>query len=129
MGISVNINRYEWAVFVQKLEKRDFDMVTLAWSLGYSVSLSAMAFIPGEGADPISAASSIPRLDRIIEAARMEFKRREENCMYHRFHQILHQEQPYTFLFCPSELVVGEQTLLKRKGTCHGPLSGRMEGC
>ena len=35
---------------------------------------------------------------------RTEFDHQKRIAMYHRFHEILHEEQPYTFLFCSKEL-------------------------
>ena len=45
-GIDMEINRFEWAVFVQKLNKRDFDAVILRWSLGYNEAASFCLIIP-----------------------------------------------------------------------------------
>jgi peptide/nickel transport system substrate-binding protein len=106
IGINVNINRFEWAVFVQKLEKRDFDMVSLGWNLGYSGDPYQLWHSSQVKSGSNFCGFINPEADRIIEAARMEFDEEKRTAMYHRFHQILHQEQPYTFLFCPSELVV-----------------------
>ena len=48
--------------------------------------------------------------DRIIEAARKEFNEAKRVKMYHRFHEIIHEEQPYTFMFCtPAQVVVGKR--------------------
>jgi peptide/nickel transport system substrate-binding protein len=43
--------------------------------------------------------------DTIIENARVEFNRNNRIKMYHRFHEILHEEQPYTFMFARPALV------------------------
>ena len=43
--------------------------------------------------------------DRIIETARQEFDLEKRIPLYHRFHEILHEEQPYTFLFTAEALV------------------------
>ena len=42
--------------------------------------------------------------DRIIEEARREFNAEKRRKLYHRFHEILHEEQPYTFLFTSEAL-------------------------
>ena len=34
----------------------------------------------------------------MIEAARVEFDPVKRNKLYHQFHRLLHEEQPYTFL-------------------------------
>ncbi|HBZ55179.1 MAG TPA: peptide-binding protein, partial [Syntrophobacteraceae bacterium] len=43
--------------------------------------------------------------DRIIVEARQEFDEAKRRQMYHRFHEIIHEEQPYTFLFTLEALV------------------------
>ena len=106
IGIEISINRYEWAVFLSKIQSHDFDAVPLAWSLGYSgdpYQLWHSSMIK-QGSN--YCAFSNAEADRLIEAARMEFDANKRNKMYHRFHEILHEEQPYTFLFCNPELVV-----------------------
>ena len=50
-------------------------------------------------------ALSIELSDKLIEAARTEFDKARRIEMYHRFHEILHEEQPYTFLYCPKGLM------------------------
>jgi ABC-type transport system substrate-binding protein len=44
-----------------------------------------------------------PEVDKIIEDARLEFDAQKRKHLYWRFQQIIHDEQPYTFLFYPEE--------------------------
>ena len=44
-------------------------------------------------------------IPRIIEEARPEFDVEKRNVLYHRFDRILHDEQPYTFLFTSDNLI------------------------
>lgn len=106
VGIEISVNRYEWAVFLSKIQSHDFDAVPLAWSLSYSGDPYQLwhSSMIAQGSN--YCAFSNAEADRIIEAARMEFDDKKRNRMYHRFHEILHEEQPYTFLFCNPELVV-----------------------
>ncbi len=106
VGIEMDITRYEWAVFVQKLHEHDFDAITLAWSLGYSgdpYQLWHSSQIKG-GSNYCSFSNR--ETDRIIEEARREFDEKKRIAMYHRFGEILHEEQPYTFMYCTPALVV-----------------------
>ncbi len=105
IGIRMEIRKLEWAVFIQRIQDHNFDACTLAWSLGwesdpYQLWHSSQA---EKGSNYVGFINA--EADRIIEEARQEFdpvKRRE---MYHRFHRILHEEQPYTFLFTTEALV------------------------
>ncbi len=105
-GIQMEINRYEWAVFVKKLHERDFDAVTLSWSLSwegdpYQLWHSSQV---KEGSNFCGFSNS--EADRIIVNARREFNGKKRISMYRRFHEIIHNEQPYTFLYCTPALVV-----------------------
>lgn len=107
VGIDMNINRYEWAVFLEKIQSRNFDATSLAWSDPdfqddpYQIWHSSQ--IKG-GSNYIGFSSR--EADRIIERARMEFDERKRITMYRRFQEILHEEQPYTFMFTNPALAV-----------------------
>ncbi len=98
-GIEMEITRFEWAVFVNKLNKRDFDAVTLAWNLGYGGDPYQLwhSSQVEKGSNFCSFVNS--EADSIIKKARVEFNQGRRIKLYHRFHEILHEEQPYTFMF------------------------------
>ncbi|SFN06513.1 ABC transporter substrate-binding protein [Thermodesulforhabdus norvegica] len=105
VGIEMHIRRLEWAVFIQKIQSRDFDACTLGWSLGwesdpYQVWHSSQA---EQGSNFVGFRND--EADLIIEKARREFDPERRRRLYHRFHEILHEEQPYTFLFTMKALV------------------------
>lgn len=105
VGIDMHIRRLEWAVFIQKIQSRDFDACTLGWSLGwesdpYQVWHSSQAEY---GSNFVGFRNE--EADRLIESARREFDAEKRRKLYHRFHEILHEEQPYTFLFTTKALV------------------------
>ena len=107
VGIEMSINRYEWAVFVEKLNKREFDAVTLGWSLGYNSDPYAVwhsSQIANRGFNFCSFRNK--EADMIMEKARTEFDEVKRDRMYNRLHEIIHDEQPYTFMFCSPALVV-----------------------
>lgn len=104
-GIRMQIRKLEWAVFIQQIQERKFDAVTLGWSLSvesdpYQLWHSSQA---SEGSNFVG--FSHPEADRIIEEARATFDKQKRIALYHRFHRILHEEQPYTFLFCTERLM------------------------
>lgn len=103
-GIEVNIVRYEWAVFIDRIQSRDFEAVTLAWSLGYAGDPYQLwhSSQADSGSNYISFRNS--EADEILEKARREFDDDKRAKLYHRFHEILHEEQPYTFLYANPEL-------------------------
>ncbi len=105
-GIEMEINKYEWAVFVEKLHKRDFDAVTLSWSLGYSGDPYQIWHSSQTENGSNFCYFKNTEADDIITRARMEFDEDKRNAMYKRFHEILYIEQPYTFLFCTPALSI-----------------------
>lgn len=105
VGIRMGIRKLEWAVFIQKIQSHEFDACTLAWSLSwesdpYQLWHSSQA---DRGSNFVGFRHE--EADRIIEAARTEFDPEKRRRLYHRFHEILHEEQPYTFLFTTEALV------------------------
>jgi peptide/nickel transport system substrate-binding protein len=105
-GIEMNIQTLEWSIFTEKLSSRDFDAITLGWSLGlehdpYQLWHSSQV---GRGSNSVGFRSA--EADKLIEDARVEFDPVKRRALYHRFNEILHEEQPYTFLFCDAELSI-----------------------
>ncbi|OHD64790.1 MAG: hypothetical protein A2176_10720 [Spirochaetes bacterium RBG_13_51_14] len=106
-GVDMDINRYEWAVFLDKIQSRNFDATSLGWSDPdfqddpYQIWHSSQ--IKG-GSNYIGFSNR--EADRIIEEARKEFNEKKRIAMYHRFHEILHYEEPYTFMYTNPALAV-----------------------
>lgn len=106
-GIEMSINQFEWAVFIDKIQRRDFDATSLGWSDPdfqddpYQIWHSSQ--ING-GSNYVGFRNA--EADRIIETARQEFDLKKRVAMYRRFHEILHIEQPYTFLYTVPALAV-----------------------
>ncbi|MHC4075363.1 MAG: peptide-binding protein [Planctomycetota bacterium] len=105
VGISVVPDPYEWSVFNERLNNREFESVTLGWTGSiqedpYQIWHSSQ--IAGRGSNHIG--FSNPEVDAIIEEARRTFDDAERIKLYRRFHRILHEEQPYTFLLCRPSL-------------------------
>jgi len=101
VGILMNIRKIEWAVFVQRLNERKFDAVTLSWSMGvesdpYQIWHSSQKSSGGSNFVGFKNAEA----DKIIEEARKEFNENKRIELYKKFANIVHDEQPYTFLFC-----------------------------
>lgn len=104
-GIEVEIQTMEWAVFVQNLNSRNFDAVSLAWSFGldqdpYQVWHSSQA---EKGSNFVGFQNG--EADRIMEEARQTFDKERRRELYHRLHKIIYDEQPYAFLYSGPALV------------------------
>jgi peptide/nickel transport system substrate-binding protein len=105
-GIVMTIRQLEWATYLQSVKEHEYDASMLGWSLGiwpdpYQLWHSSQAV--KNGSNTVGFVNE--EADRIIEAGRLEFDHEKRIAMYHRFHEIVHEEQPYTFLFCRKALV------------------------
>lgn len=105
VGINMNIRNTEWAVFTTLLNERKFDAVTLGWSMGvetdpYQIWHSSQI---EQGSNFVGFGNK--EADRLIDEARTEFNRDRRIELYRKFSEIVHEEQPYTFLFCRKSTV------------------------
>ncbi|GMV93932.1 MAG: hypothetical protein AMXMBFR82_37100 [Candidatus Hydrogenedentota bacterium] len=98
-GIEMNIRFIEWATFIENLTKREFDAVTLSWAIPpnsdpyqiwHSTQAEKGSNYPGY---------KNPEIDKLLEDIRLEFDRDKRIPMFHRVHEILHEDQPYIFLW------------------------------
>lgn len=97
-GTDLMLDPYEWSVFEERLNTRSFDATMLGWGGvvqydPYQIWHSSQ--IEGRGSNRIGFKNA--QADAIIEEARRTMDEERRNKLYHRFHQILHDEQPYTF--------------------------------
>jgi peptide/nickel transport system substrate-binding protein len=106
IGVRMTIDGVQWPVMVERMQEKDFDAFTGGWVLGwdmdpYQIWHSSQADEPN-GSNRVGFRN--PEADAIIEEARgiFDLDRRVE--LFHRFHQIMHEEQPYTFFFAPRDL-------------------------
>lgn len=100
VGIRCDINRVDWAIFADILQNRRFDAITFMWSPsnpeGDPYQLWHSDNIADRG-DNVAQWSN-ERADWLIENGRRELDREKRMQMWHELHQVIHEEQPYTFL-------------------------------
>ncbi|MCC6695133.1 MAG: peptide-binding protein [Candidatus Hydrogenedentes bacterium] len=104
-GIRMNIRRIEWAAFLDSVQKRNFDAVVLSWAVPPNEDLYQIFH-----STQTEKGSNYPGLvnaevDKLLEDIRVEFDRDKRIPMFHRIDAILHEEQPYTFLYTRQALV------------------------
>ena len=100
IGVVMNIEPVEWSVMIQRMNEKDFDAYTGGWVLSWDTDLyqiwhSSQADIP-RGSNRVGFRNE--EADRIIEESRRTFTTEGRQALFHRFHEILHEEQPYTLL-------------------------------
>ncbi len=99
-GIIVNIRIIDWTVFSKTVVERNFDAVRFAWGTSidgdpYQIWHSSQA--GSGGSNHISYHNK--EVDEILTSARTIFNPLTRWKKYRKMHEILYEEQPYTFLF------------------------------
>lgn len=104
IGILCNLNGVDVTDLTSQFEEKSFDALYLSWTLGdppedpRQVWHSSGAKLHGSS-NAIGFAN--PEADKIIEELQFEYNPERRIVLYHRFNAILHEEQPYTFLYSP----------------------------
>lgn len=105
-GINMHMQAYEWSVFIQRVEQRNFAAYTMGWSL--TLDSDPYQIWHSSQADTESGSNYIDfrnaKADELITKIRQEYSAEERKKLYHEFHQLIHDEQPYTFLISPDSL-------------------------
>lgn len=110
-GIKLNLDQLEWSVFLERLNEREYDMVTLSWTGGpegdpYQIWHSASE--PNRGSNHVGFINA--EADALIEAGRRELDYEKRMEIWHKFHALVHEEQPYTFLYArPTRFFLDER--------------------
>jgi ABC-type transport system substrate-binding protein len=101
IGIKMIPSAVEWSTMLKKMDEREFDVYTGAWVLSLPTDL--MQLWHSKEADKSKSSNRIgfrnADADRIAEALRVEFDTDKRTELCHEFHALLHEEQPYTFIY------------------------------
>ena len=102
LGVEVTFEVYEWSVFLKNfINAKHFDACILGWSLSpdpddYMIWHSSQI---EKGFNFISYKN--PEVDRLWEEGRREYDVEKRKQIYWRIHELMAEDQPYTFLFSP----------------------------
>lgn len=106
LGIDMKIRTVEWATFINEFVlKGRYDAVILAWNIledpdiydvwhSSAIRQNGLNFVGFRNAE----------LDGLLEKGRSTADRAERKAYYDRMQEILHEEQPYLFLYVPYAL-------------------------
>ena len=106
-GVILELDPLEWSVFGERIKSRDFDAILLGWGGGSIESDIRQMFHSSQiadGADNFMSYSN-PELDKLIDQARRTIDEGKRMPLWQACHRILHEDQPYTFLFTSKSLV------------------------
>lgn len=99
-GVALVPDPLEWSVFTDRLKNKDFLAISLGWTSGIETDIYQMFHSSQmvEGGDNFMSYKN-DELDELITQARRTVDEATRMPLWHRCHEILHEDQPYTFLF------------------------------
>lgn len=100
IGIQANTTSLEWATFLERTRKGEYDAFVGGWAMNvtegdmYQIWHSSSAQLGGSNYVKYKS----PELDKIIETIRGEFDYEKRKELYKQAQKIINEDQPYTFL-------------------------------
>ena len=106
IGVDLRNEYADWPLMQRRMEEKNFDAFTGGWGLAWEVDLyqlwhSSQADIP-RGSNRVGFRNA--EADELIETLRVTFDPDERLAIMHRFHEIVHEEQPYSFFYAPQQV-------------------------
>ncbi len=107
VGIEAHIQMVESSVFLKEfIHKKRFEMVILAWSTGLDPDLYDVFHSSKTAPGQFNYVSyKNPEVDRLLEEGRRVFGEEKRAPIYKKIHQIIADDEPYTFLYVPHSLM------------------------
>ncbi len=118
IGVKCHIQYFEWAVFLKDfVNTAQFDAVVLGWSMNIDPDLFQLWHSSQTGPQQLNFVGyRSPRADDLIVRIRQEYDRDRQRELAHQLHRLIHEDQPYTFLFAPlSTRVVDKKIVIVEK--------------
>ena len=105
LGIDVHVRTVEWAAFIKQfLHPGYFDAVILSWNILEDPDVYDVWHSSRAGGELNFINYKNKEVDALLEEARSTLDKERRKLLYDRFQEILHDEQPYCFLYVPYAL-------------------------
>jgi peptide/nickel transport system substrate-binding protein len=108
IGIEVEIRSIEWASFINEfIDKGRYDACVLSWNILQDPDIADVwhsTKMAPQGLNFMYYAN--PEADRLLEQGRHTLDQAERKKIYDRLQHVLHEDQPYMFLYVPMALPV-----------------------
>jgi peptide/nickel transport system substrate-binding protein len=106
VGLEMDIQPLEWAVFLQRVKEGKFEAEIAAWSLGLDPVDEYDLWHSSQWPDGINYGKYANKeVDKLLSDARYEFDQEKRKLMYWRSQELIHEDQPYMFLYYPPTLL------------------------
>lgn len=121
VGVSVNLKVVEWQAFLHDfIDKKRFEAFIAGWALSRDPDLYDIWHSSKTKEGEFNFISyKNNEMDKLLIEGRQTFDMEKRKKIYHRVHEILAYEQPYTFLYVPDSLIVVHKRF---KGIVKAPL-------
>lgn len=114
IGVKCNLKGVDIADLSAVFEEKNFDALCLGWALGTPPEDPRQLW-HSEGAKQPASSNAVgfqnAEADEIIEKLTYESDPEKRQVLYHRFHAIIHEEQPYTLLYSPKTALLYREYL------------------
>ncbi len=120
-------NPQEWPVMLEMLTKKNFEVITLAWTSGIETDIFQMfhgSQAKTNGDNFINYKN--PELDKLIDEARASVDPEKRMPLWQKAEAIMYEDQPYTFLFRRKTLAFLDKRISNLKLTKLGLNKGRL---
>lgn len=108
IGVECRLKGLDVNELGQESDEKSFDALYLSWGLGSPPSDFRQLW-HSSGAHEKGSSNMVVfqngEVDAIIDALDYEYNAEKRRELYFRFHQLMHEEQPYTFLYTPKVLL------------------------
>jgi peptide/nickel transport system substrate-binding protein len=108
LGVRMNIKVLEWQAMLHEfIDKKRFEAIIMGWGLSRDPDMFDIWHSSKTKEGEFNFISyKNDEVDRLLLEGRRIFDLKKRREIYHRIHQILAEEQPYTFLYVPDALPV-----------------------
>lgn len=105
LGIQMTVRELEWATFIDFINDRKFDACQLGWATDLEsdpYQVWHTSAIANGGSNHVGFGNA--ETDRLLEESRRTLDDTARRRLFFQFHRIVHEEQPYLFLYCAPDL-------------------------
>lgn len=97
-GIEMDIERVDWAIYMDRLQKHQFDAATLIWSQQDVEQDLYQNFHSSQTTGSNFVNYNNPEVDGLLVEARAEFDAEARAALNRRIHRLVYEDQVYTFM-------------------------------
>ncbi|MEE8161984.1 MAG: peptide-binding protein [Acidobacteriota bacterium] len=105
VGIEVKPNILEWTILIGDTNKKNFEAVVLGWSVGLKMDMTTVWHSDSINDKFNYTSYSNPEFDQLNDDAIFEMDPEKAREMWWRAQEMIAEDQPYTFLYSPKEII------------------------